>query len=210
MVSVSKSLFSNRPAGLGVSRPVSRSGKQTKRGVPGDPFWRSANNRQISAIPKERLPDILDYGSLTKRLLFKSEGNFQVKLVTQGWARPTFSEYRRLGLRHREYALIRSVKLCGKGEPWVIARSVIPASSLKGNTRFLASLGNKPLGAALFKDPGLVRTSFELACFEPDAFPEFELGALKGFVWGRRSVFHIQQKPLLVAEMFLPSCPPLH
>ena len=73
----------------------------------------------------------------------------------------------------------------------------------------MARLGNRPLGAFLFADPGMQRGPVELACIRKGQamFSEASLGLNQkpAEVWGRRSVFRVGGKPLLVAELFLPA-----
>ena len=109
----------------------------------------------------------------------------------------------------RERALIREVQLlCGE-TPWVFARTVIPVRTLTGAQRRLAWLGSRPLGAYLFADPAMQRGPVELVCIRPGA--EMYQAAVKsladhpGSLWGRRSLFRLAGKPLLVCEMFLPA-----
>lgn len=184
-------------------------GKTFKRGVSGDVLWKGLSPEALASLPENRKRDILDKNSLTQRLIRKSGGEFEVQIVSQGFERPEFSEWRRLGLKNRQLALLRSVRLCGKGEVWVLARSVIPLSSLRGKTRYLASLGNRPLGAVLFKDPSLDRTLFEICEIHLTQLPKFQPLPELAKGWGRRSVFLLRNKPLLVAEIFLENCPVL-
>jgi chorismate--pyruvate lyase len=89
----------------------------------------------------------------------------------------------------------------------VFARTVIPVRTLRGRQRRLARLGTRPLGAALFADPHLKRGEVEIARLAPgDGIYEHAAvqGAADG-VWGRRSVFTLKGKPLLVSEFFLPA-----
>ena len=104
---------------------------------------------------------------------------------------------------------VRQVQLLCDGEPWVFARTIVPISTLSGAQRRLAHLGNRPLGAYLFADPGMQRGPVELACIrgKQAMFPEATSGldALPAEIWGRRSVFRVGGKPLLVTEVFLPT-----
>ena len=123
---------------------------------------------------------------------------------------PFFSERRRLGLADREYAFLREVALVCNGEIWVIARSIIPRRSLVGSCKHLSSLGNRPLGATLFKDPTLSRTLFEVCQLQVKQLPDFPWDTQKAqeaCFWGRRSVFRLRGQVLLVSEIFLPECP---
>lgn len=85
----------------------------------------------------------------------------------------------------------RKVVLLGRGQPWVTAHTLVPASSLRGSLRRLRYLDEQPLGQFLFRQPSLRRGQLELAP--------------TGEGWGRRSLFYVEGKPLLVAEFFLPA-----
>lgn len=154
--------------------------------------------RSYRRTPSRMLPSgwLLDSGSLTARLMALSGGDFRVQVVAQEWGRPHPSEARVLNIDPRLRVLIREVRLFGLGQPWVHARSLIPATTLTGRHRKLASLGNRPLGELLFNDPGMRRGSIETAqvpLYSPDSR-----------TWARRSVFMLDDKPLLVCEVFLP------
>lgn len=148
-------------------------------------------------MPVELKRWLSDTGSLTRLLQRASQGRFSVRLRRLQWASPSASEARALGLASRQRALIREVELCGNGEPWVYARSVIPATTLSGRHRSLALLGARSLGSILFNDPGMRREPLQIA----------RLAGAEGALWARRSVFHLDAKPLLVCEVFLP---PMH
>jgi len=153
-------------------------------------------------VPSIRLPRryrnwLLDEGSLTQRLIEASNNNFHVEIAFQGWGKPSLSEARALKIHPRQQALIREVRLCGHGQPWVYARSIIPASTLSGPQRILKSLGDRPLGALLFKDPTMKRGAIETTLLP--------LTNAQGRAWARRSVFQLRGKPLLVTEVFLDS-----
>jgi chorismate--pyruvate lyase len=108
-------------------------------------------------------------------------------------------------------AVIRQVLLmCGR-QPWVFARTVIPVSSLRGKLQQLAALGTRPLGEVLFADPGMRRGMVELAEILPGqavfAAATAHTRHQPVSIWGRRSVFWLSDKPLLVSEVFLPDFP---
>lgn len=145
---------------------------------------------------------LLDPGSLTARLVARARGDFRVRVTRLAWARPTLAETRELAMRHGEWALVREVVLEGHGEPWVVARSVIPGRTLTGRNRQLRRLGSRPLGAFLFRDPTLVRRGVHIVKREESTGTSL-VGA--HIVWGRRSTFILRGKPLLVAEYFLPA-----
>lgn len=107
--------------------------------------------------------------------------------------------------------MVREVELLGDGTPWVFARTLVPVSSLRGSARRLATLGNKPLGAVLFSDPSMRRGQIQIARLLP-RHPLFiaateSLEQKPAELWGRRTLFYLAGKPLLVNEIFLPNIP---
>lgn len=157
------------------------------------------------------LPWLLDSGSLTQRLVSVCPGQFRVRVESQRRARPLREEARALGMRAGQLALVRQVVLSCDRQAWVCARTVIPASTLTGTERRLMRLGNRSLGAVLFADPTLERGATEVACLTPGRRLYDLLAAPRAMsateLWGRRSVFRLSGKPLLVSEFFLPVIP---
>jgi chorismate--pyruvate lyase len=158
---------------------------------------------RLRGLPATVRPWLLDEQSLTERLIRASKGNFRVEHIAQSWQRPTLSERRLLKLPAGQWALVREVALRCHDEPWVYARSVIPAGTLKGRLRRLRRLHNRSLGALLFQQPGLRRRQFEVALLP--AGSQFIHPDLRqqGPAWARRSCFELAGRSLLVAEVFL-------
>ena len=173
--------------------------------------WKPHNCHLRSDVPGNMLCWLLDSASLTKRLKQLSGGDFKVRVLSQGWQRPRLDEESSLGSRAGCITLVRHVQLICKGQPWVFARTVIPVSSMRGRLKQLAHLGDRPLGAVLFADPGMRRGVVELARITPGqalfADATADLAKQPNEIWGRRSVFRIANHPLLVSELFLPSFP---
>ncbi len=180
-----------------------------------EPVWRVRRQLPRGAVPEALADWLFDPGSLTRRVQGRCGGDFRVEVIRQDWRRPMLNEVRRLRLRQAERALIREVYLLCDERPWVYARTVIPRRTLRGPRRHLARLGSRPLGAVLFADPGLERDEVEVSRIEPGQLmfePATRHGAKppgdeRGPVWGRRSVFYLQRKPILVCEVFLPDLP---
>ncbi len=154
---------------------------------------------------------LLDTASLTLRLQQLCPGRFRVRLLSQSWGKPFQDEARVLGMPHGSRALIRQVHLlCGE-QAWIYARTVIPVSSLCGRLQRLAHLGTRPLGGMLFADPGMQRGGVELARTRHRAGHacrgNLSSGTAPAEIWGRRTVFRLADKPLLVSEIFLPDFP---
>ena len=173
--------------------------------------WRIQQQWPRSAIPSSLYPWLIDSGSLTGKLIKASNGHFRVEILRQDIACPLAEESRKLGMKPRGQALIREVILLGLGAPWVFARSVIPLSTLTGRQKALRNLDNRPLGAFLFADPSMKRGPMEIARVPPGCFGTgcIDLEDSNDYLWGRRSIFYLDHKPLLVNEIFLSTFKPL-
>jgi len=176
-----------------------------------EPVWRHHRHVLRSRVPLDWWRWLIDPASLTRRLQHACSGRFHVEVVSQGWGIPHHNESRCMGLPEGRRALIREVYLYCDDTPWVFARTVMPATTLTGRERRLMHLGNKPLGAVLFADPGMRRSDVELACIGPSQklFKRATKRLTKKTkgIWGRRSVFNLHDKPLLVSEIFLQDIP---
>ncbi|MEH6548485.1 MAG: chorismate lyase [Pseudomonadales bacterium] len=166
--------------------------------------WKIFHQR-TGEIPADVRHWLLDEGSLSLRLIKASNNAFSVRVLRQGWSTPVLSERQSLGLSARTTAQIRETLLLCNGEPWVYARSVIPAHTLSGRARCLRQLGTKSLGSWLFREPTMSRHPFEIARLRPDN--DLVPADIQGqqTLWGRRSRFEVLGQPLLVAEIFLPA-----
>ena len=173
--------------------------------------WHSRPQQVWRDLPPEIADWLLDSGSLTQRLCRASAGRFRVCVLHEGWTRPDRDEARILGLRLAARAWTREVQLLGDDQPWVFARTLIPARTLSGRGRRLTRLGTRPLGQALFADPDVRRGPIEIMRIAVGQRLHqralTHLVAPPGVVWGRRSVFRIEDRPLLVCEIFLPDLP---
>lgn len=179
-----------------------------------DTIWVPRSRLLRAHVPPTVLDWLLDEASLTKRLQIACKGRFRVRVLSQGWTRPMASEAWTLGLNPYKYAMVRQVELLCDETPWVYARTVIPRRTLSGPLRKLAHLQSQSLGAILFASPTMRRGEVEVANIVADSKTHQLItrrgGHLPGSVWGRRSVFHIYEKPLLVSEIFLPAMEKLH
>ena len=149
-----------------------------------------------------------DEGSLTRRMKAYCPDQFSVVVLAEEWLRPDSSEAKLLNIPDSQRVLLRQVHLKCGDTVCVYARSVIPLSTLQGKHRRLQFLGNKPLGEYLFASANLRRSRVEWSKLTPRsnlyqiAMPD---GQQQGEdVWGRRSLFKIDDKRLLVSEFFLP------
>ncbi len=161
-----------------------------------------------TSIPAHYLPWLLDTASLTQRLIGACDGEFRVRVLDQCWDRPRTEEAQVLDMRPHGRALVRQVHLLCGGRPWVYARTILPRTTLTGAGRRLAHLKSRSLGAVLFADPTMQRGRTEIVRLRPaDSLYPLAAQALDSppaEIWGRRTVFQLRGKSLLVSEFFLP------
>jgi chorismate--pyruvate lyase len=164
-----------------------------------------ALKRQIDPVI---LSWLTDSGSLTQRLKNYCPEHFSLKVLGEEWVKADNSEAMLLGIEPSQKVLLRQVHLKCEDQVCVYARSIIPLLTLQGKHRRLKFLGKKPLGEYLFSSPGLERSIIEWSQLATgSSLHRIALGesaASNKPVWGRRSLFKIDKKPLLVSEFFLP------
>ena len=181
--------------------------------------WQSANDENTSLLSEILKDWLLDEGSLTARLKSNCE-KFQVKVIGEQQQLCSVAEACK-HIKAGEPILVREVILYCDKVPQVFARSLLPLTSLTGQEQVLAHLGEQPLGQVLFSNPSLQRLQLELSIFPSDssvAILATKLAAKCSHdtssvnvpvtpnkaLWGRRSIFMLDNKPLMVAEVFLP------
>jgi len=150
---------------------------------------------------------LLDQDSLTRKLQALS-ANFQVQVrqqVTVSRSKELLSPY----FSDQEKVLVREVLLVCDNKPVVFAQTEIPFSTLTEQQAKLADIGTGSLGTLLFQDPSMQRDKIEVAQFPVDSAVHQLCAHLKQEadfpLWGRRSLFYVNNKPLLVSEVFLPA-----
>jgi len=171
-----------------------------------EPLW--LENRQGL---RHKLPDNVqswayEPGSLTRRLRSYYGDAVAVKIMLQRWNMPFLSERRLLKLPEHRYSLTREVLLHADGKPLILARTIIPASTIKAAKSNLSKLGNRPLGEIIFSYPKLERIAMDVALINSSTWTQpaiFEAG-IDQPIWGRRTVYAIAHKHMLVSEFFLP------
>ena len=155
-------------------------------------------------IPSGLREILYDHGSLTARLKQLHHNHFFVRVLQHRWSKPTKSEQVFLKSSDK-LASIREVLLFGSGKPVVFARSVLPESSLTGDNQALLDLGSKPLGEYIFNQPDLIRGPIEVAEIPASQFNSYlDFNYQQEPAWARRSLFHLNGKPISVCEVFLP------
>lgn len=166
--------------------------------------WRLLHKTSRRDIPRGLYELLSSKGSLTSRLRLLCGESFNVQVLSQKVRLPASDELTCLRSPAGRWMLVREVVLRCNDTPLVFARTVIPLATLTGAHRRLASLGSRPLGEVLFSDPCMTRGEIEVAgftCTMPAACANHP-----GHVWGRRSVFYLGHKPLLVSEIFISGC----
>lgn len=163
--------------------------------------WYRRHQLFNQAIPASLQSWLFDTSSLTARLINLCGKDFSVRIISQHWQDLAAEEASAMSLNYARSALIREVLLCCGEQPLVFARTVIPASTLRGAQRRYGNMGTRPLGAMLFADRTMRREDVQVAML-PASHEANQYTGSANRVWGRRSVFRVSGKPLLVSEYF--------
>lgn len=148
-----------------------------------------------------------DPASLTARIVAHCSA-FRVEVLRETLDRPSADERDLIGLPPGRLAWTREVLLVADGVPVVFAHSVLAPRDLANAWHMARAIGCRPLGAALFADPGIRREALQCARLAP-AHSLYRqaaqaAGAPLPALWARRSRFVRRARPLLVTEVFLP------
>jgi len=110
---------------------------------------------------------------------------------------------------HEKKILLREVFLYCDDVPVVFAQTEIPLSTLDKQQTQLANIGNQSLGKILFQNTNMKRGPIEVAAFTENKPLNNLCQSLEqqcpNTLWARRSQFFLEDKPLLVSELFLPA-----
>jgi chorismate--pyruvate lyase len=171
-----------------------------------EPLWLENRSGTRHTLPENVQSWTYEPGSLTQRLRDYYGNAIGVKVLLQQWSTPFLSERRLLKLRENRYSLIREVLLHADGKPLILARTIIPAKTIKVAKSNLAHLGSRPLGEVIFSYPKLERIEMDVTLIDqptwtPSAIAEANIDQP---VWGRRTVYAIAHRQMLVSEFFLP------
>ncbi len=162
---------------------------------------------ELKTCPKQLSDWLFDHNSLTQKLeRLSNRFHVQVKQqVTTNSKNSTLSHY----FCDEEKILVREVYLYCDGVAVVFAQTEIPYSSLTEEQAKLAEIGEQSLGKFLFQDPSMLRGQIEVCEFIEDSTAhkicEEIQQECKHTLWARRSLFYLNNKPLLVSELFLPA-----
>jgi len=171
-----------------------------------EPLWQENRQGLRHKIPENVQSWIYESDSLTQRLRNFYGDGVAVKILRQRWHTPFLSERRLLKLPEHHYSLMREVLLHANGKPLILARTIIPASTIKAAKSNLSHLGTRPLGEIIFSYPKLERIAMDVTLINPSIWtqPAIAEAGINQPIWGRRTVYAIAHKQMLVSEFFLP------
>ncbi len=171
------------------------------------PRWFSSEQNCKAFLSNNVRSWLYEKSSLTQRLKNSCGSDFGVSVLHQVLSKPYIDESRVLNLSSNRYALVREVVLHSGHNPLIIARTVIPLKTLRGAQRRLSSLGSRPLGEVIFTYPGLQRLNLDIVEVSKQTWNPALIEKIKISepVWGRRTLYGIGGRHLLVGEFFLPA-----
>jgi chorismate lyase len=171
-----------------------------------EPLWLENRSCTRHTLPDKVQSWVYEPGSLTQRLRDYYGDAVAVKILLQQWYTPFLTERRLLKLPENKYSLIREVLLHADGKPLILARTIIPASTIKVAKSNLSHLGSRPLGEVIFSYPKLERIEMDVTLIDPSTWTQSAIDEVNidQSIWGRRTVYAIAHRQMLVSEFFLP------
>ncbi len=171
-----------------------------------DPHWKNKHPGIKQILPADVHSWVYEKGSLTRRLRSAYGAAFSVEILFHRWKPAFLSERKLLNLSHQQFTLVREVLLHADGKPLILARTILPAQTIKIAKRNLSHLGTRPLGEVIFSYPKLERLELNTSCvahklWTPALLEKVDVAQK---VWGRRTVYAIQKQKMLVSEFFMP------
>ncbi len=170
--------------------------------------WKNKLSTQEAPDDKKLHDFLFQSGSLSRLIEECCEGTFNIELKNESWTTPLPDENQLLALNNNEVTFIRESWLKCDNKKLVFARTVIPRITFDGESHDLMALGNKPLGNILFSDSKTYRTNMRYAKIplNSDIHKQATMNTeIVSELWGRQSLFYINNNPLLVTEVFLPA-----
>ena len=186
--------------------------------------WNRIGSGEIHKAPRIWQDWLSDTGSLTQKIEISIGQKLEVKILSDCRQNLIYDESRFFNFKiHR--CRVREVLLCKNSTPLVMARSIIPISSSSGTNQDVLRLGKKPLGAVLFaRNKNGKRNAFEFRrqYLYPKNKAVREMARLGQSTplwqtcykkyndlplspWGRRTLYKLKGRPILVSEVFLPA-----
>jgi len=171
-----------------------------------EPLWLENRPGLRHGLPESVQSWTYESGSLTQRLRSFYGNSVKVSVLFQQWRTPFLSERRLLKLPEHHYSLTREVLIHADGKPLILARTIIPASTVKMSHGNLSHLGSRPLGEIIFSYPKLERIAMDVTLVKPSIMTKHALvkASIEQSLWGRRTVYAIAHQQMLVCEFFLP------
>lgn len=170
--------------------------------------WQTAEDNELLALQKGIQHWVCAESSLTVKV--KELGvSFSVEVINQCYKSLSITTKKILNTSDN-VALIREVVLKQGDTPLIYAQTVMPESTIIGTEARLAELGNQSLGQILFQSHHATRGKIEISLVEKasplGSYIEQHLNQpIIEPCFIRRSIFHLNDKPLLVNECFLPA-----
>jgi len=169
--------------------------------------WQPASAMNQSILSAKLCQWILHPGSFMQRLEEHGAIQPRVQVLCHEWQSAVDDERSSLNLATDSETLIREVLITSEDKTWMYARTVFPREVLAIEPQ-LEHLATRSLGSVLFSNPTMRRSEFEVvnvgANTEWYQVISQSTPLHADHVWARRSKFYLQEKPLLLTEVFLP------
>lgn len=171
-----------------------------------EPHWRESRAGLRQSLSPAVQSWTYETGSLTQRLRNRYGNKVAVKVLVHHWRVPFLSERQLLKQAPKQLCLVREVLLYVDNTPLILARTIMPAKTVKMAHGSLLKLGNRPIGEVIFSYPQLKSQLTDLSIIPMNLWTSntSELVGINQPLYGRRTVHNLAGQKLIVSEFFLP------
>lgn len=172
-----------------------------------EPHWQGNQRFLQAALPARLHRWLYETGSLTQRLRETYGQGVAVKVLQHHWSVPFVSERQLLNQAPKQRCLVREVLLYVDVTPLILARTIIPASTVQQTQGSLLRLGTRPIGEVIFAYRQLDSCLCDVTRLGVPQWrqPVVELVGIETALHGRRTRHKIAGNTLLISEFFLPA-----
>jgi chorismate lyase len=160
-------------------------------------------------VPHYLLDWILCKDSTTAKIRKLTDNQLVMNIISEEFSLPMENEAKKLIQNTSAHCLVRKALMQASNLPWLYCRSVFPKKTLTGEESIFSNLGSQPIGDILFGKNAWARSLFELSELTTESLLYQEATEHLTFkpdsLWARRSVFALQNKSILITEVFLPA-----
>ena len=169
--------------------------------------WQKKNELDTSALSKSEKSWLMDTYVLTQSLNSLEDATCRLDVLDERLDVLSTDERSAFMKNSAKEAWVRQIYHLVEGTPVIYARTVVPTPTFNRFKADFLALKSQPIGVTLLYDrPEVTRSCFtyrQIKAHEPIYQNAFLTADNLQHLWARRSLFYINELPLLISEVFM-------